>query len=133
MIKISPGAPANELLQKVEELSEQNLFACYQCGTCSAGCPFATAMDLLPEQIVRHLIFGLDDVLTSQAIWLCASCYLCVERCPRNIDMARIMEALRQVYLRRTGDQLNVARIPQDVLAEVPPIALVANIRKNTG
>lgn len=135
MIKITAGEQPRtyELLHKVEELSGQNLFACYQCGTCSAGCPFADEMDLLPEQIIRHLIFGMNDVLESKSIWICASCYLCAERCPRAINMAKVMEALRQVQLRRNIDHVQIAHLPADVLAAMPPIALVANFRKNTG
>ncbi|NJN68687.1 MAG: disulfide reductase [Chloroflexaceae bacterium] len=103
------------------------------CGTCSAGCPFASQMDILPEQIIRHVLFGMPDILDSHAIWLCASCYLCAERCPRDIDLPRIMEALRQLNLRRKADHVDISQLPAEVLAEMPPIALVANFRKNTG
>ncbi len=133
MIKITAREQPNELLHKVEELSGQNLFTCYQCGTCSAGCPFAGEMDLLPEQIIRHLTMGINDVLTSKSIWICASCYLCAERCPRDINMAKVMEALRQVQLRRNIDHVQIAHLPPEVLGAVPPMALVANFRKNTG
>lgn len=133
MIKISASGQPNDLLRRVEELSGQNLFACYQCGTCSAGCPFVAAMDILPEQVIRHLTFGLTDVLESQTIWVCASCYMCVERCPRSIDVAKIMEALRQICLRQDGDHVNISQLPAEALREMPPIALIANLRKNTG
>lgn len=133
MIKITARQQTDELLNKVEELSGQNLFACYACGTCSAGCPFISAMDIPPEKVVRRIILGQSDLLASQTIWICASCNICTERCPRGIDMARIMEALRQIRLRRNIDYVNVAQIPASVLEEVPPIALVANFRKNTG
>lgn len=133
MIKITARDRPKELLEKVEALSQQDLYACYQCGTCSAGCPFASQMDLLPEKIIRHVLFGMSDVLDSNAIWLCASCYLCAERCPRDIDVPRIMEALRQIHLRRKVDHVDISELPAEVLAEMPPIALVANFRKNTG
>lgn len=133
MLKITAKAQPNELLAKVAELSGQNLFACYQCGTCSASCPFAPEMDLLPDKVIRQITLGMTDLLTSKTIWLCASCYLCVERCPRDIDMAKIMEALRQIHLRKNVDHVKVAQLPEVILEEVPPIALVANFRKNTG
>lgn len=134
MIKISAQKPAGGLLDKVEELSGQNLFACYQCGTCSAGCPFVSEMDMLPEKLIRRLTFGQTDVLESRTIWVCASCYTCAERCPRDIDMAKIMEALRQIRLRQHHeDHVNVSDLPAELLEELPPIALVANFRKNTG
>lgn len=133
MIRITTSKQSNDLLRRVEELSGQNLFACYQCGTCSAGCPFISAMDTPPEKVIRQVTFGLRDVLQSNTIWLCASCYLCAERCPRNIDVAKVMEALRHVRLRQEGDQVNVSHLSEEVLRELPPIALVANVRKNTG
>lgn len=133
MIKLPAGKKAAALLEQVEALSDQNLAACYQCGTCSAGCPFAAAMDTLPEQLIRQINFGLPGVLESNALWLCVSCYLCAERCPRDIDVARVMEALRQIRLQQSADHINIGEIPQDVLQDVPPIALVANFRKNTG
>jgi heterodisulfide reductase subunit C len=134
MIKITAQKQPPGLLEKVEELSGQNLFACYQCGTCSAGCPFVADMDILPEKIIRQLTFGLTDALESQTIWVCAACHLCAERCPRSIDVPKVMDALRQVWLRqRNEDYINISEIPQEVLREMPPIALVANFRKNTG
>lgn len=128
---ISARGTVNTLLQNVEALSEQNLFGCYQCGTCSASCPFAAEMDLRPAQIIRHLVFGLDDVLASRAIWLCTACHACSERCPRGLDMARIMAALRQISLRSAGNQGAREQLPP--AAGAPPIALIANARCNTG
>jgi heterodisulfide reductase subunit C len=78
--------------------SGQNLLACYQCQKCSAGCPVAYAMDILPNQIIRMVQFGLrENVLSSHTIWICASCYTCSVRCPNDIDIAKIMDTLRQV------------------------------------
>ncbi len=133
MIKITASGRPNELLRKAAALSGQDLFACYQCGTCSAGCPMVAEMDLLPDQLIRHVLFGMSDALESTAIWVCASCYLCDERCPRGIDVSKIMEALRQIWLRQNEDYVHVAQLPKETLAELPPIALVANFRKNTG
>jgi heterodisulfide reductase subunit C len=134
MIKITAQGQPSDLLDKVEKLSGQNLFACYQCGTCSAGCPFVAEMDMLPDKLIRQLTFGLTDALESQTIWACAGCYLCAERCPRSIDVARVMEALRQIWhYQRNRDHINISELPREVLKEMPPIALVANFRKNTG
>ncbi len=133
MIRMTAIGQPDSLLARVEQLSGQNLHACYQCGTCSAGCPFVTSMDILPEKIIRRITFGLQDVLESETIWVCASCSLCSERCPRDIDVASIMEALRQIRLRQSDDHINLAQIPQEVLADMPPIALVASFRKHMG
>ncbi|NQV04150.1 MAG: 4Fe-4S dicluster domain-containing protein [Candidatus Omnitrophica bacterium] len=70
---------------------------CYQCGKCSAGCPIAFQMDFLPNQIIRMTQLGMEQqVLSSRTIWLCASCLICTVRCPREIDIAEIMDYLRR-------------------------------------
>jgi len=69
---------------------------CYQCGKCSAGCPMAQEMDYSPRQILRLLQLGLkDEALHSRTIWLCATCATCTTRCPREVELARLMEGLR--------------------------------------
>lgn len=69
---------------------------CYQCGKCTAGCPVAFAMDYTPRQIVRMLQVGLkEEALKTQTIWLCATCDTCSTRCPKEVDLARLMEGLR--------------------------------------
>jgi heterodisulfide reductase subunit C2 len=132
MIKITTRPTTNDLLEQVVELSGQSVFACYQCGTCTAGCPFIESMDLYPDKLMRHLMYGLPDVLESNTIWLCASCFLCAERCPRDIDVARVMEALRQMKLRQNEDHTDLAQIPAEQLEGIPQIALVSHLRKNT-
>lgn len=132
-ITMRAGGGPDELLQKVEALSGQSLSACYQCGTCAAGCPLYAAMDLLPDALIRHLLFGLPGVLERRAFWVCVGCDSCVERCPRAINVARVMEALRQIRIQEGGDQLAVAKLPEAALGELPPIALVASLRRNTG
>jgi heterodisulfide reductase subunit C len=83
----------SDFVKKIEELSGQSLMSCYQCGKCSAGCPMVSAMDILPNQAIRLAQLGLQkDVLESKAIWLCASCVTCGARCPRGVDLSRIME-----------------------------------------
>jgi heterodisulfide reductase subunit C len=85
----------------VFQWSGERIEACYQCQKCSAGCPVAEAMDLLPNQVLRHIQYGHQDrVLASKTIWLCASCYACSVRCPNNIDIAKIMDTLRQIAIR---------------------------------
>lgn len=132
MIKITTRPTTNDLLEQVVELSGQSVFACYQCGTCTAGCPFIESMDLYPDKLMRHLMYGLPDVLESNTIWLCVSCFLCAERCPRDIDVARVMEALRQMKLRQNEDYTDLAQIPPEQLEGIPQIALVSRLRKNT-
>ncbi len=86
--------------ERVDLLSGQSLAECYQCIKCSAGCPVASAMDILPHQIIRMIQYGIKEtVLSSRTIWICASCYTCSVRCPNGIDIAHIMDVLRQISL----------------------------------
>ena len=134
-IEISGRKVHNEFSQKVEEISGQNLFACYQCGNCTAGCPVSFAMDLGPHQVIRYSLLGLEEeVLECNTFWMCASCLQCTSRCPKGIDIARIMEAIRLVILRKKErlDFLEVAELSEDFLERVPQIALISGFRKFT-
>ncbi len=75
------------------------LYLCYQCGSCSAGCPVGKLVESFnPRQIIRMILLGLRDrVLSSDAIWICASCYTCQERCPQGVDIADLMLAIRNI------------------------------------
>lgn len=120
-----------ELAKEVEDLCGENLFGCYQCGTCSAGCPFVDEMDLTPDEVIRYVVLDRDEVLNSKTIWLCSSCYTCAERCPRDINITKIMEALRQIILRRKIDQTKALKIPKKDKEKIPQLAFVSLFRKN--
>jgi len=132
-IELSSEELNKEDVKKIKEICEQNLLSCYQCGKCSAGCPAADVMDLLPHQVIRFAQLGLiDEILESKTIWICASCITCTASCPRGVDLAKIMEALRQVVLRKKTDYVNINEINQELLEKLPAIALVGNFRKLT-
>lgn len=120
-------------VSKVEELSGQNLLACYQCGKCSAGCPNVCEMDILPNQIIRYAQLGLkDELMASKSIWVCASCMTCDVRCPKGINVAEVLEAIRLILLRQRKDHLDVQHLSDAEKSEVPPIALISSMRKFT-
>jgi heterodisulfide reductase subunit C len=69
---------------------------CYQCGKCTAGCPLAESMDLMPREVIRFLQMGaLDVVLDAKTPWICAQCVVCSSRCPQNVDICSTMRAVR--------------------------------------
>lgn len=133
-VELSIERLRNGFTEKIEEISGQNVFSCYQCGKCSAGCPFSFAMDLLPSQIIRMVQLGLaEEIGDSKTMWLCSSCFTCGVRCPRGVDMAKIMEALRLMVTRDKINYVEPSSLTRQQLEELPQIALISNFRKFTG
>ena len=132
-IQISGNGAAAAFVAEIERLRGQDLLACYQCGKCSAGCPMAKHMDILPNQLIRFAQMGLkDELLASNASWLCVSCFTCNTRCPKGVKIAEVIEAIRQVQLRARQDHLDVPKLEPAALAALPPIALIGSMRKFT-
>jgi heterodisulfide reductase subunit C len=131
-IKLSAEKLQSEFVQRVTTISGQDLWACNQCGKCSAGCPVVFDMDLLPSQVIRLAQLGLEEALEAEAIWYCASCQTCLARCPRGVDLPRVMEALRRIALRDRGDRLSPAELPDDILEHAPQLAIIGILRKHT-
>jgi heterodisulfide reductase subunit C len=117
---------------RVTELSGENVGLCFQCGACSSGCPMTQEMDLLPSKIIRMVQLGLEEALKSKTIWVCTTCFNCEVRCPRGIDIANVMEALRQLVLRQKYNRVSLDELSQEELRDLPQIALVSNQRKLT-
>lgn len=89
-------------VHEVEAATGQVLSTCYQCGNCTAGCPYTFVYDIPVSQIMRLLQAGQKDtVLSCNSIWLCASCQSCTTRCPNNIEVAQIMDTLRHLARRK--------------------------------
>ena len=132
-INISKRKIQDPFVAKIEDLSGQNLLACYQCGKCSAGCPAVSEMDILPNQIIRYAQLGFkDELLKSKSIWICASCFTCNARCPKGINIAEVIEAIRQILLRKREDHLKVEKLSDAEKGDVPPIAIISSLRKLT-
>jgi heterodisulfide reductase subunit C len=133
IIKLSRESVQSDFVKKVAEISGQNLLACYQCGKCSAGCPSVAEMDILPNQIIRLVQLGLEEQIRNyKTMWLCAACNTCAVRCPRGVDLAKIMEAIRQIVLRQNENYVEPSQLSPDLLEELPPIAITSNFRKFT-
>jgi heterodisulfide reductase subunit C len=133
-VEITPARLHGEFVRRVAEVGGQDLSLCYQCGKCSAGCPMSFVMDLLPNQVIRAVQLGLEEELAeSRTPQLCASCLVCTVRCPKGIDIARVMEALRQIVLRRNTDYVDPSGMAPETIQTLPQIALVSGFRKLTG
>ena len=130
-MSIGVAVKPKDFIAKIEKMSGQNLLACYQCGKCSAGCPMGPYMDILPNQIIRFAQLGMrDELMKSGAIWKCASCMTCNSRCPKGVNIAEIIESVRQLLLFERSDHLEVDDIPKPGQDDLPPIAIISAMRK---
>ncbi len=108
---ISPENGNKKFLNKLETM-EINVHACYQCGRCSSGCPVSDFFDLSVMEVVRIASYGFEDLLlNSKTIWLCAACETCASRCPNDIEIAGLMDVLRELADRK-GVKPAEPRIP---------------------
>lgn len=89
-----------KFVDQVENLSHSHLSRCWHCRTCSGGCPFSEDMDYMPNAIIRMIQFGLKEkALSCSSIWLCVGCNTCAMECPNGVDVAAVMDALRQMAI----------------------------------
>lgn len=79
----------------------KNAQLCFSCGTCSGGCPVVYAMDYTPRQIMRMVELGIKDkIFKANTIWVCAGCHTCTVRCPRGVEISKVMAALKSIALK---------------------------------
>ena len=123
---------STELAKKIQAETGQNVYLCYQCVKCTSGCPLAEHFDLEPNQVMRMVQFGDESVLESKTIWTCASCLTCVSRCPKNVDLPRVMEALRQIAMERGATPMYATELRPDLVADAPQMAIIGGFRKFT-
>ena len=79
----------------------EDLTTCFQCAKCSAGCPVSDKVNIQIHEVMRMLVFGLTEVLQTDMIWLCTTCYTCQERCPQGIDITDILFGLKNMAYRK--------------------------------
>lgn len=86
----------------MEHPGGEKLSLCYQCGACAGGCPVGKITDSYkPRHLIRMALLGLrKELVTSEAIWLCASCYTCQERCPQGVEIADLVLAMRNIAVK---------------------------------
>lgn len=91
-----------DFTREVSELiGGKDLTACFQCAKCSAGCPVSDKVNIQIHEVMRMLLFGLKEVLETDMVWLCTTCYTCQQRCPQGIDITDILFGLKNMAFRR--------------------------------
>ena len=118
--------------EKIKEISGANPLKCMKCGKCSASCPAFDEMDIKPHQFVSYVISeNIDALVQSKSLWKCLSCFACVERCPRDVQSGRIIDAARQLVVRQRGQAyLSADEIPELLDPELPQQLLVSAFRR---
>ena len=118
--------------EKIKEISGTNPLKCMKCGKCSATCPSFNEMDIKPHQFVSYVINeNIDALVQSETLWKCLSCFACVERCPRDVQPGRIIDAARQLVVRkRRQAYLSADEIPELLDPELPQQLLVSAFRR---
>lgn len=119
-------------VEAIGQISGVNPLKCMKCGKCSASCPSFNEMDIKPHQFVTYVIN--DDVealANSVSAWKCLSCFACIERCPRDVQPGRLIDAARQLLLRKPGQQgLTAEEIPGLLDEDMPQQLLMSAFRK---
>lgn len=118
--------------ENIARLSGTDPRKCMKCGKCSGRCPAYKDMDIKPHQFVMYLEKGMTEkLLASKAIWNCLSCMACVERCPRGVAPAGVVEAVRDTVKRAIGGNgMKTEDIPPIVDEFIPQQLLVSAYRK---
>lgn len=118
--------------EQILRMSGVNPLKCMRCGKCSGTCPSYDEMEYHPHQFVSMVESGdLEPLMNSTSIYKCLSCFACVDRCPRNVEPAKLIEALRLTVIREKGaNHLLADAIPALLDDEMPQQALVSAMRK---
>lgn len=121
-----------EQAQLIKEISNVDTTKCMKCGKCSASCPSYEEMDIRPHQFVSYVQNNIvNELMEATSLWKCLSCFACVERCPRDVKPARLIEAVRLMVIRQKGQNyLFPNEIPELLDEEVPQQLLASAFRK---
>ena len=122
----------NHMTEIVTRISGVNPRKCMKCGKCSATCPAYDEMDYHPHQFVDMVETGrLEELMNSRGIYMCLSCFACLERCPRSVEPAKLIEAVRLAVVRQQGrNHLKPEQIPALLDPDLPQQAITSAFRK---
>jgi len=122
----------NTVMQDVERMTGVNLRKCMKCGKCSATCPAYDEMEYHPHQFVYMVEKGdVEKLASSASVYKCLSCMACVERCPRGVEPAKVVEAVRLLQILKQGNNyLTPDAVPAMLNEDLPQQAIVSAFRK---
>ena len=123
----------NKFLQEeILRISGVDPRKCMKCGKCSATCPAYDEMEYHPHQFVSMVRKGqIEKLAASKSIYKCLSCFACLERCPRNVEPSKLVEAVRLAVVRQQGmSHMTANDVPAKWDKDMPQQAIVAAMRK---
>jgi len=121
-----------ELRDTILEISGVNPRKCMKCGKCSGACPAYDEMEYHPHQFVAMVEKGqIDKLMASKSLYRCLTCFACLERCPRNVEPAKLIETVRLMVIRQQGmNHMKADDLPAFADDRIPQQALVSAMRK---
>lgn len=124
----------NNYKEQILRSSQVNVLKCMRCGKCSGTCPSYDEMEYHPHQFVYMVEKGdIAKLMESQSIYKCLTCFACVDRCPRGVQPAKVVEAVRLAAIRQQGNNhLIPDQIPSMLDEDLPQQAIVTAFRKYT-
>lgn len=122
----------DQLKEQILRTSGVNPLKCMRCGKCSGTCPSYDSMEYHPHQFVYMVETGdIEPLLNSKSLYTCLSCFACVDRCPRNVEPAKLVEALRLMVIRKQGqNHFKADDLPSKLDDDLPQQAIVSAFRK---
>ena len=120
------------LREEIIRISGADVSKCMRCGKCSATCPAYNEMEYHPHQFVNMVECGdIEPLMNSESLYKCLSCFACIERCPRGVEPAKLVEAVRLSAVRKQGNNRMTANdVPALLDEDVPQQLLVSAFRK---
>ena len=122
------------LREEIIRISGADVSKCMRCGKCSATCPAYNEMEYHPHQFVNMVECGdIEPLMNSESLYKCLSCFACIDRCPRGVQPAKVVEAVRLLATRKQGaNRMTADNVPEMVDEDTPQQLLVSAFRKYT-